>query len=306
MATYTIIGGDQKPYGSVTADDIRRWIADGRLNAETLAKEETDTEWRPLSAFPEFADALAAQITAAGIAAASAVATPVGGEGGDYELDIGSCISRGWELVKNNFWPVVGVNALVMLIITAINQIIGLFTRPVINAMVFQHQFSTRGIFFVLMATIISAPIYTIFTAGLFKYFLKMVRGENAGIGDAFSGFGPSIGQLILLGLVMNSLVIIGCTLCLIPGIYLSVAWYFAIPLVIDRRMNFWEAMESSRKMVTKHWFLVFAFLLVVGLLAAAGVIACCIGIFVTMPIFFASIMYAYETIFSRSAPKGR
>ena len=60
MATYTIIGGDQKPYSSVTADDIRRWIADGRLNAQSLAKEEHDTEWRPLSAFPEFADALAA------------------------------------------------------------------------------------------------------------------------------------------------------------------------------------------------------------------------------------------------------
>jgi hypothetical protein len=59
MATYTIIGGDQKPYSSVTADDIRRWIADGRLNGQSLAREENDTEWRPLSAFPEFADVLA-------------------------------------------------------------------------------------------------------------------------------------------------------------------------------------------------------------------------------------------------------
>ena len=48
MATYTIIGGDQKEYGSVTADDLRKWIADGRLNAQSLAKEENDTERRPL------------------------------------------------------------------------------------------------------------------------------------------------------------------------------------------------------------------------------------------------------------------
>jgi len=60
MATYTVIGGDQKPYSSVTPDDVRRWIADGRLNAQSFAKEESDAEWRPLSAFPEFADALAA------------------------------------------------------------------------------------------------------------------------------------------------------------------------------------------------------------------------------------------------------
>ncbi|MGB7748272.1 MAG: hypothetical protein ACLP2Y_17190 [Limisphaerales bacterium] len=60
MATYTIIGGDQKEYGSVTADDLRKWITDGRLNAQSLAKEEHDTEFRPLSAFPEFADVLGA------------------------------------------------------------------------------------------------------------------------------------------------------------------------------------------------------------------------------------------------------
>ena len=72
------------------------------------------------------------------------------------------------------------------------------------------------------------------------------------------------------------------------------------MPLVIDRRMNFWAAMELSRKMVTRHWFMIFAFLIVYGLLVIAGLIACCVGIFVTMPIGFAALMYAYETIFSR------
>ena len=76
MATYTIIGGDQKEYGSVTTDDLRRWITDGRLNAQSLAKEEHDTEWRPLSAFPEFADVLAT-----GSAPPPPLAAPVAGVG---------------------------------------------------------------------------------------------------------------------------------------------------------------------------------------------------------------------------------
>jgi prepilin-type processing-associated H-X9-DG protein len=62
MATYTIIGGDQKQYSLVTEDNIRRWIADGRLNAQSLMKAESDAEFRPLSAFAEFADALAAKV----------------------------------------------------------------------------------------------------------------------------------------------------------------------------------------------------------------------------------------------------
>ncbi|SRR5260221_1553901 len=181
-----------------------------------------------------------------------------------------------------------------------INQIFGLFTRSAVNDMVVQHQFTPGDIAIVVLVTIIGAPVYTIFTAGLFKYYLKLIRGESAGIGDAFSGFGACTGQLVLLSVVQMVLVLIGYALCLIPGIYLAVAWYFAIPLIIDKQMGFWEAMELSRKMVSKHWFLIFGFLIVYGLLVLAGLIACCVGIFVTMPIGFAALMYAYETIFSK------
>jgi hypothetical protein len=59
MATYSIIGGDGKEYGSVLGDDLRRWIIEGRLNAQSLAKADSDAEFRPLSTFPEFADAFA-------------------------------------------------------------------------------------------------------------------------------------------------------------------------------------------------------------------------------------------------------
>jgi hypothetical protein len=54
MANYTIIGGDKQEYGPVTAEDIRQWIVEGRLDRNSLARSENDTEWRSLSAFPEF------------------------------------------------------------------------------------------------------------------------------------------------------------------------------------------------------------------------------------------------------------
>jgi uncharacterized protein DUF4339 len=57
---YIIIGGDKKEYGPITADDVRQWIAEGRLDAQSMMKAESDAEWRPLSAFPEFADVFAA------------------------------------------------------------------------------------------------------------------------------------------------------------------------------------------------------------------------------------------------------
>lgn len=59
MADYKVIGGDLKQYGPVSEDDLRRWIADGRLNAMSLVQVYGEVEWKPLSSFPEFADVFA-------------------------------------------------------------------------------------------------------------------------------------------------------------------------------------------------------------------------------------------------------
>ena len=296
--TYTIIGSDGQQYGPSTEAELRQWIAEGRLNAQSLAKGEGDAEFRPLAAFPEFADALPRQ--APQPSAPPPLASPAELPAGDYNLDIGGCIAGGWKLVMANFWPSVGVSFLVTLVMVVLNQTAGLFMRPEINRMVVDHDFSVDGVFFVGTISILTAPIYTVLMAGWYIYFLKMMRGQGATVGDAFSGFGPSLVPLILLGWVQGVLTCIGIACCVIPGIYLAVAWLFALPLVIDQRMGFWEAMELSRKMVSKHWFVVFGFLIVYCLVAMAGVLACCIGIFVSIPIGIASVMCAYESIFSQ------
>jgi uncharacterized membrane protein len=299
---YKIIGADQKEYGPVSAEQLCAWIAEGRVNGQTSVWSEGAAEWKPLAAFPDFADHLRAAPSGAPPAAAGepAVVPPEVVLARDYSLDLGSCITRSWELVKKNLGPMVGISFLVMVIIGVINQLVGLLSRPAINGMITEHRFSIGGIAIIIVTSILTTPVYVVLMAGLFKYFLKLVRREPAGVADAFSGFGPALGQLVLLGLVSGFLSVIGYCLCILPGIYLTVSWLFAVPLVIDRGMGFWEAMEFSRKVVSKHWFLIFALQLLSGLLAACGLIACCIGILVSLPFGWATLMYAYEDIFGR------
>ena len=63
MANYKVIGGDLKQYGPVSAEDLRKWIAEGRLNAQSLVQLYGDIEWKQLSTFPEFADVFAGKPT---------------------------------------------------------------------------------------------------------------------------------------------------------------------------------------------------------------------------------------------------
>ena len=325
MATYTIIGGDQKEYDSVTAEDIRRWIADGRLNGQSRMREENDTEWRTLSTFPEFAAALAAQT-----AAAFAPPPPIPSTGWsehDYDLDISGCVSRGVELLKSQF-AVVFVAVLLFAAIQGLVVVLGMI--PFIGSLVS------------IANLIIAGPLL----GGLYYVFIRTIRQQPANAGDVFAGFRTQFVQLflgkivsgLLAGLCMIPFVIITMILvfhlamtmhgqppeeqmrrlltellpvglpvflvCLVPTIYLQVRWAFTLPLIIDRQMDFWTAMKTSWKMVGKHWWQVFGLVVVIGLLNAVGVCACCVGVLFTAPVGYGALMYAYETIFTSAGPK--
>ena len=86
--------------------------------------------------------------------------------------------------------------------------------------------------------------------------------------------------------------------ICLIPASFFTVCWLFALPLVIDKKMNFSEAMKTSWKKVMEHWWQVFGLYILSSLVSFAGILACGIGILFTIPIGIAALMLGYETIF--------
>lgn len=319
---YKIIGGDGKEYGPVSAEQIRQWIAESRLNAQTKAQAEGSTEWKTLSAFPEFADALVAKSAQAPPPPFAAPDTSTLSPdifARDYDLDIGGCISGGWNLLKNNM----GLLVLAVLVYGLIEGAIALLGMiPFIGPL-----FSLANLFVI-------GPLL----GGIYYVFLKAVRKSPAEVGDVFAGFRTRYWQLflgnlvpgLLAGLCMIPAVIVAVLtilpftmhhahpgpailvvaalvvlIGLVPMIYLSVSWMFTLPLIIDKGLTFWPAMETSRKMVGKHWWTVFGFLIICGLVNLVGVLACCAGLLFTIPIVFGAMMYAYEQIFSASTAHG-
>ena len=56
---YRILGADGREYGPISADQLRRWISEGRANAETQTRIEGEAAWKPLGQFAEFQFAFA-------------------------------------------------------------------------------------------------------------------------------------------------------------------------------------------------------------------------------------------------------
>jgi len=61
---YFLIGGDGKEYGPKAMVEVREWIAEGRLNAQSQIKPQGEEEWVQLDSLLEFAADLNPQAAA--------------------------------------------------------------------------------------------------------------------------------------------------------------------------------------------------------------------------------------------------
>lgn len=271
---FTIIGADGKEYGPVSADKLREWIASGRANAQTQCRRDGEAAWSTLGSLPEFADAFAAQSApppATFVAGSQnpdpkAYADAILARGA--KLDFGAALSRGLDLLKSDYWTFVGVT-LVMFLVMMLAGIIPL-----------------AGLL-----------LYGLFTGGLQFFFVRKLRGERPELGDCFVGFSSMTGALILGSLVAMVLTLLG-TICLIlPGIYLAVAYTFTYVLILDHKLDFWPAMEVSRRVITANWLMMFLLIIVSALLSALGTVVFLIGAILTAPYFYAVFAAAYEQL---------
>src|SRR5580765_6101635 len=178
----------------------------------------------------------------------------------DVEIDISSAISRGWALVMANL-PVLGGATVLMWAIG-----VGLGFLPIIGWAV-------------------GLLLGSVLHAGVLYMFIRRIRGEPVELGDMFEGFNVALLPLILAGLLVSALIAVGFVLCILPGIYLAVGYIFVLPLVIDTKLDFWPAMEVSRQVVHKQWWLMFLFAIVMFLIACAGALLCGVGLVIAGPL---------------------
>ena len=55
MANYMVIGSDGVQTGPASPEDLRRWMSEGRVDAQTKVQAVGTTEWVLLGSIPEFA-----------------------------------------------------------------------------------------------------------------------------------------------------------------------------------------------------------------------------------------------------------
>ena len=183
------------------------------------------------------------------------------------DFTVGEVLNEAWQSTngaKGSIWAAVGVMYLIMLILGLglgfLQAAIGLTTE------------SAAGVSAEIGVQSLVSALSTLFTAGLMYIGVRRAADKPISWKMVFDGV-PMAVKLIIASILMTLLVISGFFLLILPGIYLGVGYTMTLPLMLDRKLEPWQAMEVSRKAIHKVWWKVFGRFLVMGLIYLAPAI---------------------------------
>lgn len=224
-----------------------------------------------------------------------------------YHVDIGKYISIAWENFKQAPLMYIGYLLLFGIISWALDKF-------------------PLGIGHLLL------PLFSI---GFVLFANKIQQNEEARFEHFFDGFKTNPVHLILVG-VASSLIMLALTLPMIthiglkntiefimnpynsgfifstldfatigiwgalaaiPAIYLSVGWMWAYFFVAFKGLDFWSAMETSRKVITKQWFQFLGLSIALVGLIIVGVLCLGVGLLIAIPVATIVPFIAFEQI---------
>ncbi len=220
----------------------------------------------------------------------------------------GDCVSNGWNLVSQNFGLFLGVSILGMILAGCI-PCVSLF---------------------------ISGPII----AGVYYVFLRQMNGEQVDFGMMFKGFEVFVPAMVI-GLIMAIPEIIGQgirisinvadigiqsqgdgryaglsaglailavivgLLVIVVGFVIRISLFFALPLIVEKNMGVGDAIKLSASAGWANFGGIFLLSILEGLMAIAGILVFCVGIFFVIPIIYAANAFAYRQVFPQTNQPG-
>ena len=190
-----------------------------------------------------------------------------------HNAQVGTCLSKGWKIYKENFG--------LILLATLITGLISFFT-----------------------CNICAGPML----CGLFGILLALIRGQEQKptVGDLFKGFSKFLPAFLVILVLFLCFSVIDLFITLVPILGLLVdllliflypaILFLAILLVADQNATFGEAFSAPLSMIgQKPFWSFFLVVFVASVISGLGFLLCGIGILFTMPIFYCMIAAAYD-----------
>ena len=210
-----------------------------------------------------------------------------------YDFNISDLLSEAWQRVKGTKGIIIGGFLVFYAVLLAASFLIGGF----FGLLGVVSDSPMLAVVAELVIGILASALAYPFMAGINMIGIRRAADQPISFNDIFSHFGRTV-PLVITAIISMLLIYLGMFLLIIPGLYLAIAYMLAIPLVVERGLTPWQALEASRKAITQHWFKVFGLFLLLGLITLISAIPLGIGLVWTIPLFVIAMGVLYRTIF--------
>ncbi len=189
-------------------------------------------------------------------------------------IDIGEALQRGFDLYKENI-----TTLMLATLLASIISFVSLF--------------------------ILAGPMF----AGVIMLTLALVDKQQPkpDVGEIFKGFDVFLPSLIFMILLMVAMFAGQVILGLFPliGFFLSTLYVMALSTVAmfglfyiaDRRMDVVAAIQKSYEVVKSNFWIFLGLNIVAQVVSSLGVIACIMGIIVSMPMYYCAVAVVYRDL---------
>ena len=98
----------------------------------------------------------------------------------------------------------------------------------------------------------------------------------------------------IMTDTVDMSLFLLGTLLVIFGVLTVSILFSWALYIVWFYDCSPMEALQISRKLISRNWGAFIVFVILSGLISAAGLMLCCVGLLYAVPAISAAMFYAF------------
>jgi len=282
-------GGNQ--LGPVSDEELKNLLQNGSISSQTLVWSEGMAEWAPVGSLPGI-DAGAINPYASPTAGSSLAVTPTAPgediEPGSDPFDASACIGRGWRLVIDNF----GIVFIIGLVYFGISILFGIVEGVLQDG---GTPTAASGV-----VNIVGQVVSIFLSLGAIHAMLKLVDGEHPEVGDLFSQ-GPQFLRGLGAYILYCLMVLVGCVLLIVPGIYLACRFGFFMQGIVDKNLGVMDSFNYSSELTTNNRLNVFLLYLLSFGVAILGLLALGVGLIVALP-----VTYVAHTVAFRWMQRGR
>jgi hypothetical protein len=203
-------------------------------------------------------------------------------------LGIGEILDAGIKIYRNKFATMLKAVAVVIVPVQVLNVLITLSlpdTSTTAGATTTSSDSEWAGVAALLLIFVINVVSSALAEAACLKAVSDTYLGTDTNWRESLRFGFRRLGSLLWLMLIHGVVVLLALLACIVPGVWLYVAWSVAVPALLIEGTRGFEALGRSFNLVRRRWWPTAGTLLLANLLATA--VAAGIGL-VALPLLIA------------------